>query len=499
MNRKLKKIIPIAIIFVMVFSLLIVGVVAYNKDSKIEKLVIYNWADYIEPEALKMFETYYEQKTGKELKIIYSLFETNETMITEVIKGDSQIDLVCPSEYAIQKLMTNNLLHKLDMPVSEYSNLSNVMPAIRDKVSEVFTSIDVNGKGEQMNDYFVPYMWGTLGILYNSKMVSEEDLKQGWGLLWNKGNNPKLNGKILMKDSVRDIYAATMTYLLEENLLPEKYRGYSIEQLINTVDDDLLNLAEKALTDQRSKLKGYEVDFGKDDMINEVAYIDLAWSGDALWAIEESYNEKTDDYLLDYFVPETGGNIWFDGWAITTSAQNIPAAKMFIDFMCRPDIAMMNNMNIGYTCGIDPNVFLDVNNATYGEYSREALANLVACEYAYKIDPVDMEEGGIYVELEIDGETAAYDFTEYFGDTRRYPVFSDNLGVMKDFGEENEATVAMWERVKGSDGFPWSLVIFFVSLVGIIVAIFGAIILVRMYFNKRRPVAQIETKNVFGN
>ncbi|MEG2456488.1 MAG: hypothetical protein RSB08_01550, partial [Clostridia bacterium] len=182
MNRKLKKIIPIAIIFVMVFSLLIVGVVAYNKDSKIEKLVIYNWADYIEPEALKMFETYYEQKTGKELKIIYSLFETNETMITEVIKGDSQIDLVCPSEYAIQKLMTNNLLHKLDMPVSEYSNLSNVMPAIRDKVSEVFTSIDVNGKGEQMNDYFVPYMWGTLGILYNSKMVSEEDLKQGWGL-----------------------------------------------------------------------------------------------------------------------------------------------------------------------------------------------------------------------------------------------------------------------------------------------------------------------------
>ena len=406
-------------------------------------------------------------------------------MITEVVKGDSQIDLVCPSEYAIQKLMQKGLLHKLDMSNESYKNLSYVYPEIRDKVDEIFSSIPVDGKPSAMNDYFVPYMWGTLGILYNTKYVTENDLEQGWGLLWNSGNNPALVGKILMKDSVRDIYAASVIYLKETNQLPDRYKDYSIEELINTVDGELITLTKQVLIEQRKNLKGYEVDFGKDDMINQIAYVDLAWSGDALWAIEESYIEAEDDYLLDYLVPESGGNIWFDGWCIPTSAENVSAAKMFIDFLCRPDIAMMNSMNIGYVCSVNPDVFLDITNPEYGEYSKEALLNLVDNEYAWEIAEEEVYEDGIFIKLEIDGETTLYDFTDFFADERRYPKMNDSLGVMKDFGEANDSVVAMWEHVKGSDGSQWSLLI----AIGIIVGGVALVILschLTRYFKQRR-------------
>ena len=148
--------------------------------------------------------------------------------MTEIIKGDSQIDLICPSEYAIEKLMKKGLLQKLDMSSSEYEYVDNVYPAIRERVDAVFPK---DGDGAGMNDYFVPYMWGTLGILYNAEKVTEDDLATGWGLLWNKNGNPDLEGKILMKDSVRDVYVATVVYLKDEGLLDgTEYESLSIEE-----------------------------------------------------------------------------------------------------------------------------------------------------------------------------------------------------------------------------------------------------------------------------
>ena len=188
-------------------------------------------------------------------------------MMTEVTKGDSQIDLVCPSEYSIQKLKEKNLLQPLDMSDGDYEFISNVYPAIRDRVESIF--------GAEMNGYFVPYMWGTLGIMYNVEKVRKEDLEAGWGILWNKANNPELEGKILVKDSVRDVYAATVCYLKEEGKLDgTPYAALSIEQLINTVDNTLLKMCETVLLEQRKHIKGYEVDFGKDDMINKYSIYD---------------------------------------------------------------------------------------------------------------------------------------------------------------------------------------------------------------------------------
>ena len=254
-----------------------------------------------------------------------------------------------------------------------------------------------------------PYMWGTLGILYNADVVTEEDLATGYGVLWNAGNNPELEGKILMKDSIRDSYVAAVMRLKELGRLPSGYENMPVQTLINTVDDTLMQAVEQVLLEQSDALKGYEVDFGKAQMTSNRAYVDLAWSGDALWAMEDGEN-------LDYFVPEIGGNIWFDGWALLKNAQNVKAAYMFIDYLCRPEIAIRNAMAIGYTSALDKTAMMA---------SEDVLAIV---------------------------EENEYDVEEYFNDELRYPDIASatTLGVMKDFGERNSATIEMWERVKSS-------------------------------------------------
>ena len=108
MNKKAIKILIVSVIVAVIVGGTIAGIVVVNLDRKKEKLVVYNWADYIDPANITLFEEYYKQKTGKEIEVVYSTFDTNETMMTEVTKGDSQIDLVCPSEYSIQKLKEKN-------------------------------------------------------------------------------------------------------------------------------------------------------------------------------------------------------------------------------------------------------------------------------------------------------------------------------------------------------------------------------------------------------
>ena len=257
-------------------------------------------------------------------------------------------------------------------------------------------------------------------------------------------------------------------------------------------------MCETVLLEQRKHIKGYEVDFGKDDMINKIAYVDLAWSGDAMYAVEESYNpDKTfknlatgeeTNYLLDYFVPETGGNVWFDGWAIPKTAQNVPAAKEFINFMCRPDVAMRNMMEIGYSCSFDPLNYI----AYEDEFIIEAINCLVENEYVWEIS--DNEIAELYPEndgiiKEIDG--VKYDLTDFFGDERRYPDFESDtegkLGVMQDFAAQNDAVVSMWERVKGGDEVPWKLIVAIVACVAVVAGAFGLCFLVRHVKSKRQP------------
>ncbi len=429
----MKRKISLALVLLLLCSFALGGLAGCSYADESNTLVIYNWGDYIDEDLEEEFEAYYFEVTGKPLDIVYSTFETNEIMLTAIEKGEEKIDLICPSEYAIQKLMEGGHLKKLDY--SRISTYSNIDQDIYNKVSEVFTGINVPevGENESMVDYFVPYMWGTLGILYNTDVITEEDLNEGYGLLWNSGNNPELQGKILMKDSIRDSYVAGVMRLKETNRLPKGYENHSVQELINTVDDAMLTAVEEILTEQNAVLKGYEVDFGKAQLTSGRAYADLAWSGDALWAMEDAEN-------LDYFVPEIGGNIWFDGWVMLNDAQNVDAAYMFLDYVCRPDIAMRNAMAIGYTSGIDKDVVLA---------SEEALAVVEENEYGIE---------------------------EYFEDELRYPDIASatTLGVMKDFGERNSATIKMWERVKGSQQDNMWILWVSIAVVGVVLVAVGA-------------------------
>ncbi|MDE7373344.1 MAG: extracellular solute-binding protein, partial [Clostridia bacterium] len=449
--------------------------------------VIYNWEDYIDVHMTDEFAAYYKQVTGRALDITYTTFDTNETMMTKVLKNDANVDLICPSEYAIQKLLLAGCLeNQRDIyeqikpqleaygitlnGMSSLKNLypengedeidyGNIEPSIIEAVKDIFTGLDDgNGNVYNMTDYMVPYFYGTLGILYNTSIVSVEELEEfGWGVLWNVQNNRKLENKILMKDSVRDSYAAAVFYMYENTL---KHRGVhelpdgisptynkpftelSVQELINCTDDAMLRAAEIALTEQRDHISGYEVDFGKDDMVNEIVYADLAWSGDALFAIEEGdYDKDTDTYQLDYYVPPTASNIWYDGWVIPKTVNNKLAAMMFIEYMCRPMSGIRNSMEVGYSSAV----------------AKEKLqSDADVCKFI--VDSYTFDENGKPYEVDKEtGDIIYYDYNEYFEDTRRYPEIDETLGVMRDFGAKNETVVQMWQRAKSGAGIEHSL------------------------------------------
>lgn len=435
-----------------------------------DKLVIYNWEDYIDSDILDEFADYYQETTGRALSITYTTFDTNETMMTKVLKGDANVDLICPSEYAIEKLLTEKLLlnhndvfAEIQPDLTEYgvelNNLSSLRrgygtlePDVMDVIASMFNNVKQNdGNTVDMTEYMVPYMYGTLGILYNTSVLSIEELENyGWGVLWNVQENEQLENKILMKDSVRDSYAAAIFYMYEYNLLPEKYKDYTVQQLINCTDDEMVACAEEVLTKQRDHISGYEVDFGKDDMINEIVYADFAWSGDALWAIEEGdYDEESDTYQLGYFVPSVASNIWYDGWVIPTSVNNKLATMMFLDYMCAPERAIRNSLAIGYTCATSKTLI---------QNNEEALSYI---------------------------EENEYDLEEYFENEGRFPQINETLGVMRDFGKRNEVVVQMWQRAKSGGHVAVELWYIILAIVLGIALCFGIYALSQAL--KRRP------------
>lgn len=260
------------------------------------ELTVFNWYDYIDPAVIEMFE----KETGIAVK--YVNFTTNEEMYTKIEAGAGTYDVLFPSEYMIERMIANDMLAELDL--SAMPNTANVLDNLRKP------SYDPEEK------FSVPYMWGTLGILYNTEMVDGEIT--GWSALFDEKNA----GKVIMMNSMRDTIGLAL-----------KYQGHSM----NTRDEAELNEAKEILIQQKqNKIEsGYLLDETKDKMVGNEAAIAVIYSGDAQYAIEK--NDK-----LQYVIPEEGSNIWVDGMVVPKSSKNIEAAQKFIDFMCRPDVAQMN-------------------------------------------------------------------------------------------------------------------------------------------------------------
>ena len=268
------------------------------------KVIVYNWGEYIDPDTIKMFE----EETG--IEVVYDEFETNEIMYPKVESGAAEYDVVCPSDYMIDKMIQNGLLQELN-----YDNIPNAKKNIGAQYYEQANDFDPGNK------YAVPYCWGTVGILYNKTMVDEPITS--WAQLWDE----KYADNILMQDSVRDAF-----------MVAEKLNGFSM----NTVDPTELETAKNALIEQKPLVQAYVIDQVRDKMIGGEAAIGVIYSGEAIYTQRENPD-------LEYVIPEEGTNVWIDCWCILKDAPNKENAEKFIDFMCRGDIAEKNFEYITYS------------------------------------------------------------------------------------------------------------------------------------------------------
>ena len=231
-------------------------------------------------------------------------------MFPKVETGASSYDIVCPSDYMIQKMIENDLLAEIN-----FDNIPNAKANIGAQYFEQSKEFDPENK------YSIPYCWGTVGILYNKTMVSEPI--DSWSVLWDE----QYADNILMQDSVRDAFMVAL-----------KLNGYSM----NSLDEAELQTAKESLIIQKPLVQAYVIDQVRDKMIGGEAAIGVIYSGEAIYTQRENPD-------LEYVVPKEGTNVWIDSWVILKDAPNKENAEAFINFMCREDIALMNFEYITYS------------------------------------------------------------------------------------------------------------------------------------------------------
>ncbi len=301
---------------------------------------VFNWEDYIDESVLQMFE----EETG--IHVNYMRFTTNEDMMVQVEANPSAFDVVFPSDYMVERMLRKGLLEEIN-----YDHIPNAQYILENLRNPDY---DPNGA------HSVPYMWGTVGILYNTTMV--DDPVDSWEILW----NTKYANNVFMLDSIRDSMGITLKLL-----------GYDL----NTREYPELRAATDKLVLQKTSgmVKAYQVDETKDKMINNEAALALMWSGDAQYAIDLNPD-------LAYAVPKEGSNVWVDPMVIIKGCRNLENAEKFIDFLCRPDIAVLNCEEICYS---SPNS--EAINLMGEEYTENPVLNpsqetIDRCEFFHDIE-----------------------------------------------------------------------------------------------------------------
>ena len=416
----MKRILHISLLVAVILGLLPVN--AVHAADREHTLKVYNWADYIDESLLDEFEAWYKEQTGEEVEIIYQLFDINEVMLAKLEKGHEDFDVVCPSEYIIDRMLANDML--LPIP-RDFGNTPDYISLVSPFFVEQMAKFDQAGK--HANDYAVGYMWGTTGLLYNPEFVTDEEA-DSWGIIWDE----RFASKILMKDAYRDIYGCMLMYAHYQDVLDSIATR---QELMNNTTDEAIATVEELLKSAKQNIAGWEVDFGKEMMTKKKAYINVSWSGDAVWAIEEAAAIGME---LRYHVPREGSNVWFDGWVIPKYAVNTKAAAYFINFMCMPENALRNMAEIGYVSVVA---------------SPEIL------------------------EAKIDSTLEVYsDLTYFFGegadsvpvDNIQYPDRSviERAALMRDCGNRTKSMIEMWSRVKGDSLAPWVYIVIGITFGG---------------------------------
>ncbi len=268
------------------------------------ELRVYNAAEYMDMSTIKDFEREYK------IKVNYDEFESNEALYDDIVRSPGAYDVLVPSDYMIDRLIKEGRVEKLTQ--GAISNISNVADEY------------LNPSYDNGNEYSVPYMVGTVGILYNKKMIKEP--VTSWDALWDS----RYKGQIWMWDSMRDVIGVSLKRL-----------GYSM----NTNNESELEQAKQALIEQNKLLRGYAEEECRDAMIADEGTLALVYAGEAKAAIDQNPN-------LGYVIPDEGSNKFVDAFVIVKNAKNKDAAEKFINFMCRSNIAVRNMTETGYTSPI---------------------------------------------------------------------------------------------------------------------------------------------------
>ncbi len=507
-------------------------------------LSIYNSADYIAEDEkddsgklvskgiVSKFIDYCKDELGINVTVSYSTFDTNETMLSELRTGRANYDLVTPSDYVIQKMIKEDMITPFeDDSTPMYDKY--VSPWIKKQME----GITINGQKGLVNKYARGYMWGTLGVLYNNEfngVISrgitasemDEDM-MSWDSLWDK----KYNNLLAIKDSMRDTYSIGILYTYREELetyktqhdnkeLSDEEYNSKLTEIFNRCSDSNLEEVKKNLVDLKNNSFGFEVDSGKVDMAKGDKFaIDIAWSGDAAYAMDmaDENNEKllannpnAETTTLRYALPSTGANIWFDGWVMPKSIENRPGhkeiAQKFVDFISdsehiygdenvNPDqmTNVAQNMNyIGYTSVIAGDSVLHLIKSWYDirydeendEFDESVLEKyqLVNSSEISSLEGEDLETSyykkdisyffeGTLVEMEDDDMIFAVlassknrQFDTQYPDSK----ILSSLCIMQDFGDQTNSLTKMWEQVKNTNLPTWAYILIIIAVVALI-------------------------------
>ena len=575
---------------------------ATSEDST-TYIYVLNAEDYIDDSLFGTFEEAIQERDGKKVKVVYETYDTNETMYNTLKTGKQSYDMICCSDYMLQRLAREGMLHSFEdgFESGQLDNYKNyVSPFLVDyysqgeenegKLNNITVKIPTgkeDAQGNQIYDesktlaeYAVGYMWGTLGILYNPNLIverngslfraieeykslSDEELKEiiiedfrsfdGYSKLWSK----EFNKTQSIKDSMRDTYAIGIFEVFKDYFDPESSSYindyHKRNEQFNLCDDDTIKLVQEKLIELKQNIFGFEVDSGKDDIVTQKIGVNIAWSGDAVNSIGRGYYADDDwsepwpeeqQVELYYNIPKIGANVWFDGWCLPEREESYYNSDQykytleFLDFLNDPLNAVANMSYNGYTTFIgstsDSHDALNYFLYSYGltdEDAAEYEGEVTKYDISYYFDFLDENDEPL-TELEVvaydnlsyespeeaeadgddvktftfkdedgDGKIDIYvnvDLSSYEGRSlvAQLPQTSDkeSLYVMRDFEEQNNKIVTMWENVKVNPLPTWVVV----TLVIFLVAVFsylGCYKFIKKYRVKKRKELRKEIEN----
>lgn len=409
------------------------------------KLVIYNWADYIytgedeegnltDKSTITRFQEYYQEKYDKVLKVQYRTFSTPEIMYGQIKAGRIKPDLICPSDYMIQKMANEGMLEKFSYNESTATygdSLKNFQDYGSPFIKERFSEVKLNDNNSFLT-YSVPYFWGTMGFTYDPDYFTEDEIGT-WEALWSKES--KFQKQLSLKDSMRDSYVTAIFHVYKDEIaqLDEESDTYNqqLTEIFNRCDDNTLSLVEAALKEaSRTTVNAFEVDEGKNEIVKGTYHANLAWSGDAIYAMDSA---EEGDKRLNYALPEEGSNVWFDGWCMPKGAQ-VDVAEEFVNFISNPEIAALNMNAVGYTSPIVGTEMWDLVNDWYAADEEETDTYSVDLSFYFGEEAI--------IDIPTSEKGRQFD--------AQYPTEEvlKKCCMMNDFGSQQEKVQDMWLRVK---------------------------------------------------